>query len=417
MNVMIIGNGGREHAIAWKISQSQNLKKLYCAPGNPGIAKFATNVPIKVDDFKSLIKFCKENDIGLTIVGPEYPLSLGIVDAFRKENLRIFGPTQPAAEIESSKSFAKEIMFSSGVSTASCEVVGDIVSAEKHIKKVGAPIVLKADGLAAGKGVFVCNTLEEAKAAVGSLFNKMKVSSVVIEELLQGNEASYIVATDGTQVVPLAASNDYKRIFDDDLGPNTGGMGTISPTPNLKLIPEDCILKEVINPVLQKMRERGIPFEGFLYAGLMISEDQKINVIEFNARLGDPETQVILRRQDGDLLELLDALTSNGLKKIPEIKWKQESAICLVLAAKGYPDAVKSGDEISGIEEAEKISDVVVFQAGTTLNKAGKLITAGGRVLNITATGKDSEDARMKAYKAAELIKFEGMQFRKDIAR
>lgn len=417
MNVLIIGSGGREHAIAWKIAQSSKLTKLFCAPGNPGIAEVATLVPLKVDDLKGLVSFVKENNIELTIVGPEYPLSLGIVDAFRKEKLKIFGPTQSAAELESSKAYAKEVMLASGVATAKCEVVEDLESAEKYVQENGVPTVLKADGLAAGKGVFVCMTKEEAHTALETLFKKMKVTRVVIEDYLTGKEASYIVATDGVRIVPLAASNDYKRIFDNDEGPNTGGMGTVSPTPNLAESMESEVVEKVIKPVLRKMHDRGNPFQGFLYAGLMINEKSEINVIEFNARLGDPETQVIMRRLESDLLEIILALVSDEQVELPEVKWSPKHAVCVVQASDGYPGDLKLGDVITGIDAAHEVKDVIVFHAGTALNKEKKVATAGGRVLTITALGNDKEDARAKAYQAADFIQFRGKQFRRDIGK
>jgi phosphoribosylamine--glycine ligase len=416
MNVLIIGSGGREHALAWKISQSKLLKKLFCSPGNPGTTMVAENVTLKMDDISGLINFAKKEKIDLTIVGPEYPLSLGIVDSFEKEGLRIFGPGRKAAAIEASKSFAKDIMNTAGVKTARCEVVEDLDAALAYLDKNGAPLVLKADGLAAGKGVFVCQSAEEARSALDTLFNKMKVNKLVIEEFLSGKEASYIVATDGHRIIPFAASNDYKRIFDNDQGPNTGGMGTVSPTPNLPEELEQSVVEKIIKPVLNEMSKRGIPFKGFLYAGLMIGADKEVNVIEFNARLGDPETQVILMRLETDLLPLLYSLSGNDSAELPEIRWKKDTAVCVVQAAAGYPGDVRNGDIISGIESAEELGNVLVFHAGTSRDKNNNLITAGGRVLNITALGANKEKARDKAYKAAALVTFEGKQQRSDIA-
>lgn len=416
MNVLVIGSGGREHALVWKISQSSKVKKIFCAPGNPGTARLAQNISIKVDDIAGLIDFARKNSVDLTVVGPEYPLSLGLVDLFEEAGLRVFGPRREAAKLESSKSFAKEIMRASGVRTAECEVFDDFDKARDYIRKKSAALVLKADGLAAGKGVFVCADTDQACSALEILGSEMKSGRLIIEECLTGKEASFIVATDGVRIVPLAASNDYKRIFDNDQGPNTGGMGTVSPTSNLPGISEDDLVDQVIRPVLKEMEKRGVPFRGFLYAGLMITPRNEIYVLEFNTRLGDPETQVILRRLESDLLAILDSLSSGPQRDLPEVAWSSEHAVCLVQASHGYPSQTRSGDVISGIELAEQRPDVVVFHAGTALNSDKQLVTSGGRVLNITATGATREAARQKAYNAADLIQFAGRQMRRDIA-
>lgn len=416
MNVLVIGSGGREHAICWKISQSKKLKKLFCAPGNPGIAGLAENVNLKVDDINGLIAFAKSEKIDLTIVGPEYPLSLGIVDAFKKEKLRIFGPSKAAAQIEASKHFAKQIMLASNVKTAASEVFSDLESAKNYLAKHELPVVLKADGLAAGKGVFICHKATEIEEALNCLFTEMKVEKLLVESFLEGKEVSFIVATDGKQIVPLAAAHDYKRIFDNDQGLNTGGMGNVSPTPNLPDNSEVKIIDTIMRPVIDTMAKQGVPFQGFLYAGLMISPKGEINILEFNARLGDPETQVIMRRMDADFLAVLDALCSDGQTKLPEVSWKKQSAVCVVLASGGYPLSNQNDEEIFGIDLASQLPEVVIFHAGTKLQD-DKLVTNGGRVLNVTALGDTQEIARSRVYQAADMIQFKGRQIRRDIAK
>ena len=417
MNVLVIGSGGREHALCWKLRQSSKVTRVFCAPGNPGIGRVAELVPLKADDLQAQIEFARRERIDLTVVGPEYPLSLGVVDLFRSQGLRIFGPTKAAAQLESSKSFAKEIMHAAGVPSAGSAVFGSAQEAAAYIEKKGAPIVLKADGLAAGKGVHVCADLEQARAALKSLFGELKSSRVVVEDYLRGEEVSYIVATDGEIVIPCASSHDYKRIFDADEGPNTGGMGSVSPTPRLSGAQEPWVIEHVITPVIREMARRGSPFCGFLYAGLMLQPGGQAAVLEFNARMGDPECQSIMRRMHSDLFELLFAL-AEGRRRTqppPAPRWRSESAVCLVLAAQGYPGAAKSGDEITGIESAETLPEVVVFHAGTRFNEQQRLVTGGGRVLNVTALGADLAEARARAYRAADMIQFSGRQLRRDI--
>lgn len=419
MKILVLGSGGREHAICWKLKQSMRCEKLYCAPGNPGISAVAECVQISVDRIPEIINFVEENKVDLTIVGPEHPLSLGVVNAFQSRGLRIFGPTQEAACLETSKSFAKQVMIDAGVRTPSSETFSEKGKALTFLKDHGAPVVLKADGLAAGKGVYVCQTLDEAFGALESLFQEFQGSSIVIEDYLVGKEASFIVATDGEQVVALPASNDYKRIFEGDRGPNTGGMGTVSPTPNLTTAQESEAIEKVIKPVLREMKKRGEPYTGFLYAGLMISPDGVINVLEFNARLGDPETQVIMRRLESDLVEVLDKLTSPVATSDHRIiaEYSNEAAVCVVLAAEGYPVNVKTGDEITGIELAAQLPGVVIFHAGTKIDSSGKLSTSGGRVLNVTARAATTEEARSLAYRACDMIQFRGRQLRRDIGK
>jgi phosphoribosylamine---glycine ligase len=417
MKLLVVGQGGREHALCWKLSQSPQVSKLYCAPGNPGIGRIAENVAIAVDDLEALVEFARSKAIDLTVVGPEYPLSLGLVDCFAAAGLRIFGPSRKAAQLESSKDFAKRVMNSAKVPTARHCTFEDRESALRYVRETGAPLVIKADGLAAGKGVFVCQDLGQAEEALAQVYRELGQSTVVVEECLSGKEASFIVAAAGKIVVPLAASHDYKRIRDFDEGPNTGGMGAVSPTSHLTAQEEAWVVDHVIHPVLSEMERQGAPFCGFLYAGLMIGAAREIKVLEFNVRLGDPETQVILRRMRGDLCELLCHLSDKPANAVvPRAHWSDESAVCVVMASAGYPESSSNGDVISGLEDVSSMKDVEVFHAGTAINSEGKLVTNGGRVLNITACGKDLSDARRKAYRAAEVIQFRGRQFRRDIA-
>lgn len=412
MKVLVIGSGGREHALCWKLRQSKRIKTLFCAPGNPGTARVAENVSIAVDKLEELAAFAEKQKIDLTIVGPEYPLSLGVVDLFQSRGLKIFGPSKAASCLESSKSFAKEIMTAAGVPTAAYETFTERASADAWLRAHPGPVVLKADGLASGKGVFVCRDLSQALEASASLFADMKATKVVVEEFLIGKEASFIVAANVRAVVPLAPAHDYKRIRDNDEGPNTGGMGSVCPTNHVSS--EQCAwaLEHVMRPVLKEMERRGTPFSGFLYGGLMIDPQGKISVLEFNARLGDPETQSILRLLDSDLVEMLEGLMAG---QTPQPRWKAESSICLVLAASGYPQEVKTGDEISGLEFAESLPGVAIFHAATGLAERSRLITAGGRVLGVTAVGSDLSEARARAYRAADMIQFRGRQLRRDI--
>lgn len=418
MKALVIGSGGREHAICWKLAQSPSLTELYCAPGNPGTAGIAENIAVAVDDLDGLLAFAKDKAIDLTIVGPEYPLTLGVVDLFKNTGFKIFGPGREAAKIEGSKAFAKELMARAGIETAKYTTCSSRDSALQELAKWGAPVVLKDDGLAAGKGVFVCMTEKEAAEAVDALYARQADKCIVIEEYLEGPEASYIVATNGTQIVPMAASHDYKRIGDNDTGPNTGGMGTVSPTPHLSQEEEQEVLNKVMKPAIQAMEEAGTPYQGFLYAGIIKDPKKGLKVLEFNARLGDPETQVIMRRLNSDLFETLYKLSddNNSGKLIQELEWDKRSAVCVVMAAKGYPTSVLKGDEISGIGSVSGKDDCVVFHAGTGLNDVAKLVTAGGRVLNVTAVGESQELARSKVYTALEQIAFNGAQYRKDIA-
>ncbi len=415
MKVLIVGSGGREHALAWKVAQSKKVKRVYGAPGNPGIAQIGECVDIKPTDIEKLADFAEREGIDLTIVGPEAPLVAGITDEFEKRGLKVFGPSKAAAQLEGSKAFAKEMMKKYGVPTADFKVFDDPEKAKEYIRKVGVPIVVKADGLAAGKGVVVAQTIEEAIEAVEKIMVEKVFGEagnrVVVEECLKGEEASYLVITDGKQFVPLATAQDHKAVFDGDKGPNTGGMGAYSPAPVLSKEMEKEVQEKVIKPILEGMAKEGMPFKGILYAGLMITKEGP-KVLEFNVRFGDPEAQAILRRLEDDLVDVALSAVEGRLGE--ELHWKPETSICVVLASKGYPGKYEKGKVITGIEEAEKVPTVVVFHAGTAV-KDGKLVTNGGRVLNVTALGKDIVEARERVYEAVKRIHFDGIHYRTDI--
>ena len=411
-SVLVIGSGGREHAICWKLAQSPSVKRVYCAPGNPGIASVSELVPIAMDDISGLLQFAEEKAIDLTVVGPEYPLTLGIVDAFEEAGLAIFGPRKDAAQMEGSKVFAKEVMMEAGVPTARYDAVGSELELRERVSDFGLPVVLKADGLAAGKGVCICQTEADVDDACTHLFSTLGASSVLIEQFLVGKEASFIVATDGERIVPFLTAHDYKRIYDHDQGPNTGGMGCVAPTPNVRDMETEALVAQCIKPVLETLQKKGIAYKGFLYGGLMIGEDGQLHVLEFNARMGDPETQVILPCMQGDFFALLQALTSGAV--LPDVRFGDEAAVCLVLASEGYPQEPKKGDVIEGIAFAAQLPDTLVFHAGTALQD-GVLCTAGGRVLTVVAKGPDQQSARAAAYRAADMIQFRGRQLRRDI--
>ncbi len=415
MKVLIVGGGGREHALAWKVAQSDRVEKVYGAPGNPGIAQVGECVDIKPTEVEKLADFAEKEGIDLTIVGPEAPLVAGITDEFEKRGLKVFGPSKAAAQLEGSKAFAKEMMRKFGVPTADFQVFDNPEKAKEYIRKVGAPIVVKADGLAAGKGVVVAQTVDEAIEAVEKIMVEKVFGEagnrVVVEECLKGEEASYLVITDGERFVPLATAQDHKAVFDGDRGPNTGGMGAYSPAPVLSEEMEREVQEKVIKPILKGMAEEGMPFKGILYAGLMITEEGP-KVLEFNVRFGDPEAQAILRRLEDDLVDV--ALSAVEERLVEELHWRPETSICVVLASKGYPGKYEKGKVITGIEEAEKVPTVVVFHAGTAV-KDGKLVTNGGRVLNVTALGKDIVEARERVYEAVKRIHFDGMHYRTDI--
>lgn len=414
MKVLVVGNGGREHAILWKVSQSPLVKGLYCAKGNGGTAKIAQNVSIEPTNVKALADFAQSEGIDFTIVGPEAPLVAGLVDEFESRGLKVFGPSQRASMLEGSKAFAKEFMQKYGIPTAEFHTFEDPQRAKNFIKDFGVPVVIKADGLASGKGVFVCKSYEEALRAIDNLMIKKALgeagSKVVVEEFLEGEEASYIVMLNGDSYVPLPTSQDHKRLLDGDKGPNTGGMGAYSPNPFVDEATEKAIRELIIERVIKGLREEGIYYRGFLYAGLMLTKDGP-KVLEFNVRLGDPEAQPLLMRIKGDFLKtLLDFYEGKPVN----LEIDPRHTLCVVLASKGYPEKPEDGKEIIGLEEVEKMEDVVVFHAGTEL-KNGRVYTKGGRVLNVCAWGKDLKEARERAYKAIEKINFEGMHYRKDI--
>lgn len=414
MKVLVVGNGGREHAILWKVSQSPLVKGLYCAKGNGGTAKIAQNVSIEPTNVKALADFAQSEGIDFTIVGPEAPLVAGLVDEFESRGLKVFGPSQKASMLEGSKAFAKEFMQKYGIPTAEFHTFEDPQRAKNFIKDFGVPVVIKADGLASGKGVFVCKSYEEALRAIDNLMIKKALgeagSKVVVEEFLEGEEASYIVMLNGDSYVPLPTSQDHKRLLDGDKGPNTGGMGAYSPNPFVDEVTEKAIRELIIERVIKGLREEGIYYRGFLYAGLMLTKDGP-KVLEFNVRLGDPEAQPLLMRIKGDFLQILLDFYEG---KPVNLEIDPRHTLCVVLASKGYPEKPEDGKEIIGLEEVEKMEDVVVFHAGTEL-KNGRLYTKGGRVLNVCAWGKDLKEARERAYKAIEKINFEGMHYRKDI--
>jgi phosphoribosylamine---glycine ligase len=418
MKILVIGSGGREHAFVWKIAQSPKVKKIYCAPGNTGIARQATCVPIGAEDISGLVDFAKKERIDLTVVGPEGPLSMGIVDAFERENLRIFGASKSAAAIEASKSFAKDLMIKYGILTAQGKTFTSHKKAEAYIKKMGAPLVVKADGLAAGKGVIVCKTLQEALKALDLILVKKAFGDagrkVVVEECLVGEEASFIVFTDGKTVLPMPSSQDHKPAFDNDNGPNTGGMGAYSPAPIVDPYLHKRIMDEVMIPTVKAMAAEGCPYKGFLYAGLMIDRD-KIKVLEFNGRLGDPEAQPLLIRMKNDMVPVMEAIIDGKLDKC-SIEIDNRVSVCVVMASGGYPGKYKKGLPIKGLEAAGRMKDVVVFHAGTG-SKGKSIVANGGRVLGVTALGETVDKAIKRAYQAVAKIKWTNVHFRKDIGQ
>ena len=417
MKVLVVGGGGREHALVWKLKQSSKVTRVYCAPGNAGISEIAECIDIKADDIEELLDFVKYNWIDLTVVGPEVPLTAGIVDAFVKEERRIFGPDSKGAQLEGSKIFAKDFMQLYGIPTAEYKTFTSYMHAEDYIQLKGAPLVIKADGLAAGKGVTVAQTVEEAIAAVHLIMKKKAFGAagnrVLIEKCLVGEEASYMIITDGKTVVPLATSQDHKRIYDNDEGPNTGGMGAYSPAPIVDEAMNEVVMKTVVDPIIKGLKRERINFRGVLYVGLMICDGIPY-VLEFNTRFGDPEAQPILMRLDSDLFELLKATSEGRLNEV-DVRWKDEAAVCVVMSSKGYPASSSNGDVIHGLKALRDEKDVVVFHGGTGLED-DKVVTAGGRVLGVTALGSDIKTAKRNAYRAVEQIQFDGMHYRKDIA-
>ncbi len=416
--VLVIGSGGREHALCWKLSQSSKVKEVFCAPGNAGISQHATCVPIKASDIDGLAAFAREKGIDVTIVGPEAPLADGLVDRFAQEGLTVFGPSQKAAEIESSKVFTKDLMTKAGVPTGAYEVFTDPDKARAYIRKKGVPIVLKADGLAAGKGVIVARTMEEAEDAVDLILVQKAFGAagerLVVEECLEGEEASFMAITDGKTVLPLATSQDHKPVFDNDQGPNTGGMGAYSPAP---VVTEDLfqrIMDEIMRSTIDAMAKEGRPYQGVLYAGLMI-EDHEPKVLEFNCRFGDPEAQPILMRMRTDLMDVIEAALEGRLDEL-NLEWDPRACVCVVMASGGYPGSYEKGKVIHGLDEVAKMDDVMVFHAGTA-REGDDYVTAGGRVLGVTALGDTIEDAIRRAYEAVEKISWEGVHYRTDIGK
>jgi len=417
MNVLLVGNGGREHAIAWKLTQSKGLNRLYIAPGNPGTAACGTNVPIEPTDIPALVDFAKGRDVGLLVVGPEAPLAEGIVDAFEQAGIKAFGPTQAAAQLEADKAFAKQIMRANSVPTAESRTFDVFKDAKAYIASRDESVVIKAVGLAAGKGVFVCDDpsdgiLAAEKIMVDRLFGDAG-RQVLVEDRLLGQEASILAFVDGRNIYLMESSQDHKPIGEGDTGPNTGGMGAYSPAPIVTDKMMDQIVREILVPTVDGMNRNGTPYKGVLYAGLMITQGGP-RVLEFNVRFGDPETQPILMRMQGDLLEVLLAVCDGRLDEV-DLSWDPRPAVCVVMASAGYPGAYEKGKPITGIEEAQALGDVMVFHAGTALQD-GQLVTAGGRVLGVTAVGQTLAAAKARAYQAVDRIAFEGATVRRDIA-
>lgn len=416
MKILVIGSGGREHALAWKLAQSVKIQKIYVAPGNGGTALDSRLENVNISNPDELAEFAIQNDVQLTVVGPEAPLAAGIVNIFRAKNLKIFGPTKEAAQLESSKDFAKSFMERHGIPTAKYQTFSDLAAAHKYIDEQGAPIVIKADGLAAGKGVIVAMNLQEAHDAVDMMLSDNKLGDagarVVIEEFLEGEEASFIVLVDGKNILPLATSQDHKRLLDNDKGPNTGGMGAYSPAPIVTPALHARVLREIITPTINGMKKDGIPFTGFLYAGLMIDKEGNPKTLEFNCRMGDPETQPIMSRLKSDLVYVMEHAVNGMLDKV-ELEWDRRIALGVVLAAAGYPENPVKGAVISGIPKDTE--NQIVFHAGTKLDSEGRPVTSGGRVLCVVGLADTMRMAQKTAYEAVEAIHFDGVQYRSDI--
>jgi len=418
MKVLIVGSGGREHAIAWKIKQSPLVEKVFVAPGNAGTAQIGENAPIKVEEFEKIAEFAEKEGIGLVFVGPDNPLVDGIVDFLQEKGLNVFGPSKKAAIIEGSKLFTRDLLKKHGIPSAEYACFESPEKAKQYLHKVGAPIVVKADGLALGKGVVVAETVEEAEKAIDSMMVEKKFgkagNKILLEEKLEGEEASYFAFSDGKNIIPMVSSQDHKRVFDLDKGPNTGGMGAYSPAPVVTEEMEKRVLEEIMKPTVEAMAKEGRTFKGILYAGLMIGK-QGPKVVEFNCRFGDPETQVILPRMKSDLVPIVQACIDGKLAE-HKVEWDKRACCCVVMASGGYPGKYEKEKGISGLEEAGKLEDTVVFHAGTR-EKEEKVVTNGGRVLGVTAMGSSIKESISNSYKAVEKISFEGMQFRKDIGQ
>ena len=413
VNVLVVGSGGREHAIGWKLSQSDNVDRVFHAPGNGGTLN---NVQISVDNLDELAKFASENRC-FTVIGPEAPLAMGIVDIFNEKNLKVFGPTKEAAQLESSKIWAKQFLKRNNIPTAAFEVFDDPVKAKEYVNKIGYNVVIKADGLASGKGVIVCDSKDEAEKSIDMMLVDKKFgdagNNIIIEERIDGIEASYIALSDGKIAIPMATSQDHKRIFDNDKGPNTGGMGAYSPTPIIDNDISQKIQEKIIDKTILSLRNEGITFKGFLYAGIMLKDGEPY-VLEYNVRMGDPECQPILMRMDSDLFEYLMGSVNGTLGNMQQISWKNKSAVCIVLASKGYPESYQKGDEIFGL--GNTFDDANIFHAGTK-EQDKKIITNGGRVLGVTALGDTLESAIKHAYDVTEKISWKNKYFRTDIGK
>jgi len=417
MKVLVIGSGGREHALVWKISQSPKVKRVYCAPGNAGIGETAELVPIGAEEIEKLADFARSEKIDLTIVGPELPLTLGIADTFKKNGLKIFGAGREAAKLEGSKAFAKEVMRENQIPTASFAIFSDAVSARGYLREQRPPYVVKADGLAAGKGVLICSSREEAEAAIEEVIVRKIFGPagerVVIEEFLEGEEASFMALSDGESFLPLAPSQDHKRVFDGDQGPNTGGMGAYSPAPVISPEIHRRIVDEILKPLLRGLKNRGIHYSGVIYVGLMITKEGP-KVLEFNVRFGDPECQAVLMCLRSDLVPLLEAAVEGKLDRV-EAQWGEEASVCVVLCSGGYPGNYEKGKEIRGLEKLRNWQRGFVFHAGT-MKKDSRWLTSGGRVLGVTALGSSIAEAVSEVYRAVSEIQWEGMHYRRDIA-
>jgi len=418
VRVLLVGGGGREHALAWKIAQSPRLGRLVAAPGNPGVARHAQCAPVRDSEVDDLVALAKRESADLVVVGPELPLSLGLADRLREAGLAVFGPSRAAARLESSKVFSKDLMARYGIPTARFKIFQDAAPAGRFCRELGAPLVVKADGLAAGKGAIVCRTLDEADEALRLCLEEGAFGAagrtVVVEEFMEGEEASLFVVTDGTSALPFQAAQDHKTIFDGDRGPNTGGMGAYSPAPVMDAATDRRVMDEIVTPTIAAMAKEGAPYSGVLYVGLMITKDGP-RVVEFNCRFGDPECQAILPRLEEDILPVFDAV-ARGRGLPASLRWRPESSVCVVLASRGYPAAPKVGDPISGLDDAGALPGVNVFHAGTA-RRDGILVTAGGRVLGVQALGPDIRSAIARAYEAVDRIRFDGMQVRRDIGR
>ena len=417
MKILVIGGGGREHAICWKLAKSREVHKIFCAPGNAGTSAFCENVPLRVDDIAGLRDFAEHRAVDMTVVGPERPLVAGLVDAFEAKGLRVFGPSREPALVEGSKSYAKELMRRAHIPTARFAVFDDPARARDYLRAQVFPIVLKADGEAAGKGVVVAEDLAQAEAAVRAMMEERVFGPagdrIVIEECLSGEEASVMAFCDGDTVAPMIAVQDHKRVGDNDAGPNTGGMGAYAPVPAVTRGVFDAITERILRPAVEAIRETGIPYRGVLYAGVMLTADGPY-CLEFNCRFGDPEAQVILPLLETDLADIFNAVVDVDLDKVP-VRFASRSAVCVVMASGGYPGPFEAGKTITGLDAAEKMDAVAVFHAGTARAEDGRLVTGGGRVLAVTATGQTFAEARERSYAAVNKIRFEGAHYRTDI--